>query len=386
MTYELNTASTTGDASGTDGAVTSRAYRLVKAGVVEETMLRHPVPEGHVVVEPTLGSICHADLRYFTGQRRPEAMARKLPMALIHEGIGTIVRDDSGRLKPGQRVVIVPSMPGYMLNGTSADECCPVCRDRLGDNYCAHGKFLASGTDGIAQDRLVVPAASAIPVPDDIPDEIAVLSELCSVSYHALSRAGDRLSRGKAAVFGDGPVGYLTAAMLHHVYGLGRDRLRAFGAMPEKLAEFGFAERSLVQEYDFGTGEGVDVAVECTGGRFSESAVNQAIELLNPGGVLILMGVTEERVPINTRDVLEKGITMIGSSRSSAADFIGVLEAMRDPACRATLARLLPDRPKTVSAVGHFVDAMNEAAAHREWKKTVLAFRWRDAGEIAQYP
>lgn len=53
----------------------------------------------------------------------------------------------------------------------------------------------------------------------------------------------------------------------------------------------------------------------------SESAVNQAIELLNPGGCLILMGVTEERVPINTRDVLEKGITLFGSSRSSAEDY-----------------------------------------------------------------
>ncbi|WP_238177943.1 alcohol dehydrogenase catalytic domain-containing protein [Paenibacillus contaminans] len=359
-----------------NNAVHSRAYRLVRAGVVEETMLEHPVPAGHVVVEPSLGSICHADLRYFTGQRRPEAMARKLPMALIHEGIGFVVQSGDSRLTPGQRVVIVPNLPGYLLEGKTAESCCPVCREGLGDNYCTRGRFLASGTDGIAQNRLVVPAACAVPVPDDIPDEIAVLSELCSVSYQALSKVGERLSRARAAVFGDGPVGFLTAAMLHHVYGLGGDRLQVFGAMPEKLNEFGFADRALVQNYDFGNSPGVDIAVECTGGRFSESAVNQAIELLNPGGILILMGVTEERVPINTRDVLEKGITLIGSSRSTSDDFIQVLQAMRSQECQATLRQLLPERYENVSAVEHFIEAMNEAASHREWKKKILSFQW----------
>jgi hypothetical protein len=29
-------------------------------------------------------------LRYYTGNRRPEALAKKLPMALFHEGIGIV--------------------------------------------------------------------------------------------------------------------------------------------------------------------------------------------------------------------------------------------------------------------------------------------------------
>lgn len=41
-----------------------QAYRLINAGVVEETILEHPVLKA--VIEPVLGSICHADLRYFT--------------------------------------------------------------------------------------------------------------------------------------------------------------------------------------------------------------------------------------------------------------------------------------------------------------------------------
>lgn len=45
---------------------------------------------------------------------------------------------------------------------------------------------------------------------------------------------------------------------------------------------------------------------ECCGGKFSESAINQAIDLIDRQGQLVLMGVTEELVGINTRDVLEK--------------------------------------------------------------------------------
>jgi ribitol-5-phosphate 2-dehydrogenase len=165
--------------------------------------------------------------------------------------------------------------------------------------------------------------------------------------------------------------------MLHHAAGLHSDRLLVFGAIPEKLDQFQFARRALVQEYDFASGERVDVAIECTGGRFSESAVNQAIDLLKPGGILLLMGVTEERVPINTRDILEKGITVIGSSRSTSKDFQGVIQLMKERSVQETLRRLLPDRRVPILNAADFSKAMEEAANHREWKKTLLEFQWQ---------
>ncbi|MCQ6557345.1 hypothetical protein NNL21_01400 [Paenibacillus mendelii] len=36
---------------------------------------------------------------------------------------------------------------------------------------------------------------------------------------------------------------------------------------------------------------------------------------------LVLIGVTEELGPINTRDVLKKSLALIGSSRSSIPDY-----------------------------------------------------------------
>ncbi|GIQ64485.1 ribitol-5-phosphate 2-dehydrogenase [Paenibacillus cisolokensis] len=361
---------------GVHPAVKSTAYRLMKPHQVVETEIEHRVPERHVVIEPTLGSICHADLRYFSGNRRPEALARKLPMALIHEGIGTVVDSRAPELRIGQRVAVVPNIPGYLIHGIAPEDCCPACRNGTGENYCQKGRFLGSGTDGIAQNRLVVPAECAIPIPDEVPGEIAVLVELCTVSYQALVHVKSKLDSARIAVFGDGPVGYLAAAVLRYVYGVGEERLHVFGAVPEKLAQFDFATTSLVQEYDFSAGDSYDIALECAGGRFSESAINQAIDVLSPCGHLILMGVSEERVPINTRDVLEKGITMRGSSRSSRADFHPVMAAMKDPAFQRTLGKLLPEKRTPVASAADFARAMEYAESHRGWHKVLLQFQW----------
>ncbi|WP_318509144.1 alcohol dehydrogenase catalytic domain-containing protein [Bacillus sp. T3] len=96
----------------TETAFQSRTFRLLSPGKVEEVILERKVHEGEVVVEPILGSICHADLRYYMGLRSPEVMAKKLPMALIHEGIGRVIDSKSDKVKVGQRVVIVPNIPG----------------------------------------------------------------------------------------------------------------------------------------------------------------------------------------------------------------------------------------------------------------------------------
>ena len=356
--------------------VQSRTLRLIRPKQIEEVLVERTIRNGFVAVEPTLASICHADLRYYGGLRKPEVLEKKLPMALLHEGIGKVADAGSSSHSPGQRVVIVPNLPGHLLHGIAPEQCCPACRNEIEDNYCYRSEFLGSGTDGIAQSRLVIPEPNAIPIPDSVPDEIAVLTELCSVSYRALRRVSRFMDRARIAVFGDGPVGYLTAAMLRHVYHVGPDRLTVFGAIEEKLKQFSFAATEMVQNYDFRSGGKVDIVLECTGGRFSENAINQGIDILKPGGHLILLGVSEDRVPINTRDVLEKGITIYGSSRSSAKDFHEVLKVMEEPSCQETLKKLIPDQHTVVETADDFARALESALNHRDWKKVILEFHW----------
>ncbi|MCL6445234.1 MAG: alcohol dehydrogenase catalytic domain-containing protein, partial [Alicyclobacillus sp.] len=345
--------------------VTSLTYELTRPRQICEIQKERLVHPGDIVVEPTLASICHADLRYYTGQRRPEALARKLPMALIHEGIGRVIQSASPKLDVGQRVAIVPNMPGYLLHRISPHECCDACRRGIGDNYCLRGQFLGSGTDGIAQSRLVLPAECTVPLPSTVPDEIAVLAELSSVAYHAIRHVRDKLSNYTVAVFGDGPVGYITAALLHHMFHVSRPALRVYGAIPERLAHFEFTEQALIHQCDFDREEKVDVVIECTGGQYSSSAINQGIQVLQRGGCLILMGVSEELVPVNTRDVLEKGLTLIGSSRSSTADFQAVVSAMTCSSYQETLRRLLPQQSRVIGSASDLAAALDEAVTHR---------------------
>lgn len=359
-------------------SVNSRTFRLFSPGVIGEATIQRPIQEEEVVVEPTIASVCHADLRYYKGTRRPEALAKKLPMALIHEGIGNIIISNTRDLQIGQRVVIVPNLPGHLVKKGHSEECSSCCEKSFIDNYSEKNEFLGSGYDGIAQNYLVLPSVCAIPIPNEIPDEIAVLAELCTVSYQAVSRVKNILEapNSTVAVFGDGPVGYLTAALVHHIYGIDASRLTVFGAIPEKLKHFTFAKCALVQDYDFKTSKKVDVVIECTGGKFSESAINQGINIIARGGSLLLMGVTEERVPINTRDVLEKGLTLVGSSRSSYHDYHAVLSAMKNKDYQNTLRAILPNEFIPVSNAGDFKKAMDVAAKHRSWHKVILDFKW----------
>ena len=65
----------------------------------------------HAIVRPTHLSICNADQRYYQGTRPEEVLKKKLPMALIHEGIGQVIYDPSGEFQVGDQVVMIPNLP-----------------------------------------------------------------------------------------------------------------------------------------------------------------------------------------------------------------------------------------------------------------------------------
>ena len=65
----------------------------------------------HILVRPTYLSICNADQRYYQGTRAEEVLKEKLPLALIHEGIGRVVYDPTGTFAVGDDVVMIPNLP-----------------------------------------------------------------------------------------------------------------------------------------------------------------------------------------------------------------------------------------------------------------------------------
>ena len=349
----------------------SKVYSLIEPYKIKEVIEERKIKEGWALVQSKMGSICHADLRYFTGSRAPEVLKEKLPMALIHEGIGEVYETNNKNLKKGDRVIIVPNIPGRIFNKQEENET---------DKYSREGQFMGSGYNGISQSIIAHPVENLIKIPNEIPDEIAVLGEMQSVSISAIREHENIFSDPnlEIAVIGDGPVGFFAAAYLKYKYGLPSKRLTVFGADENKLKAFDFTntDNSLTSDlskYD----STFDVIIEATGGKFAEDAINQAIDMLDFKGHLILMGVSEELVPVNTRDVLEKGLSIFGSSRSTVEDFKEFIELLKkSEKYSEILSRILPDTIRLVKNDKDFANTLLYAAETPHWNKIIMEFDW----------
>ena len=291
-------------------------YRLVAPRRFEVAFNDIDLNGEQIVVRPTHLSICHADQRYYQGSRPVEVLAKKLPMALIHEGIGDVVYDPLGEFKPGELVVMIPNTP------VEKDEI-------IGENYLRSSKFRASGFDGFMQDNVALDRDRVLRLPQDLDRSVAAFTEIVTISVQALRRFARFTHKRKnvVGIWGDGNLGYITAIFFHYMYP--ETKLLIFGTDKEKLATFSFADETYLV-WDVPEGVEVDHAFECVGGEASQKAVDQIIDLINPEGTISLLGVSEYAVPINTRMVLEKGLCLFGSSRSGREDFEKTVEMYQE--------------------------------------------------------
>lgn len=291
-------------------------YQLKKPRQFELVYKDITFDQEHVIVRPTHLSICNADQRYYQGKRPEEILKQKLPMALIHEAIGRIVYDPTKTFEVGDLVVMIPNLP---------------CEEDVivAENYLRSSKFRASGTDGFLQEYVETIPDRLVKLPEDINLTVAAFTEIVSVSFHAIDRfmktAHSR--RNAIGVWGDGNVGYITALLLKSMYP--EIKVYVMGVNESKLHDFTFADGTyLVNEIpkDFQ----MDHAFECVGGNGAHKAINQIIDFINPEGTIGILGVSEDFAPINTRMVLEKGLKIVGSSRSGREDFVNLVELYKE--------------------------------------------------------
>ena len=244
-----------------------------------------------VIVKPEYMSVCHADQRYYTGQRQREVMEKKLPMALIHESCGEVLYDPTDTFKTGERVVMIPNVPGAE-------------NTVIMENYASDASFLSSGTDGFMREYVSLPSDRLVSC-ENIPGKIAAVTEFISVAAHSIRRfkeASHRI-RGRIGVWGDGSLAFVTANLLKMEFP--QSRIVVVGKNPTKLSYFTFADETYIRDElrpDFQ----IDHAFECCGGDGSYYAIDDIIGHISPQGTVMLMGVSENKVAVNTRDVLEK--------------------------------------------------------------------------------
>lgn len=272
--------------------------------------------EDRIIIKPEYMAVCHADQRYYLGQRDHKILQKKLPMALIHECCGRVVYDPSGTYKNQEPVVMIPNAPKKMD---------PV----IYENYDRDSVFLSSGYDGFMREYIDLPVDRVVSV-KKVPLNLAAVCEFISVAVHAATRM-DRIAhecRDRIGIWGDGSLAFVVANVLKKLFP--KSRLTVIGRNPRKLTYFSFVDETYLADRLPENLE-IDHAFECCGGEGSYYAIDDIIHAIAPQGTVMLMGVSENKVAVNTRDVLEKGLTLVGSSRSGRVDFLKAVELLADP-------------------------------------------------------
>lgn len=283
--------------------------------------------KNQVIVKPEYLALCHADQRYYQGKRDAKVLRKKLPMALIHEGWGKVLFDPTGTFQVGDKVVMIPNIPGD-LNETEIYE-----------NYQKGSSFLSSGRDGFMRE-IVNLSPNRLVSFENIDEKIAAITEFVSVGMHATHRfdLAAHSHKERIGIWADGSLAFVVSNILRKMYP--KCEICVVGRNINKLNQFSFVDETYLVD-DIPENFTVDHAFECAGGEGSYYAIDDIIRYINPQGCVMLMGVSENKVPINTRDILEKGLTFIGCSRAGREDFERAVKFMQDTSIQRRLKSII---------------------------------------------
>lgn len=292
-----------------------RAARYYGPGDVRvEDVEPDTVGPNEVRVEVAACGICGSDLHEYVGgpitipvEAHP-ITGESIPITIGHEIGGTVVEAGAGAdVDVGTDVAVNP----IIWCGE-----CQYCQEGR-YHLCESGGFVGlSGRGGGFAESVVVPAETAVPVPETVPVEHAALVEPFTVGVHAVERSGLGLG-DSVAVFGSGPIGLtvVQAAV-------------AAGADPVYVSEPRETRRDLalecgatdvidpteidpVEHLREETGGGVDVAFEVAG---VEQSVRQAFTATRSGGTSTVVSLFEEDVRVPLLEVVVAERTVVGTA------------------------------------------------------------------------
>lgn len=232
--------------------------------------------------------VCGSDIHYYKDGKIGPGPA-VFPQVLGHELGATVVETGpgAGNLRRGQRVAVDP----LIWCGE-----CDQCRSNR-RNTCRRQKFLGNPGQlpGGLVEYLVMPAECCSPVPDSLSDDEVALVEPLSIAVYAVQMAQLRPG-ARVAVVGSGPIGLCTLLAVRaltdavvYATDLVDDRVAAARACGAVWAGNPGRENvaAALQRLE---PLGMDAVFECAG---EQDALDQGVELLKPGGALLVLGIPE---------------------------------------------------------------------------------------------
>jgi threonine dehydrogenase-like Zn-dependent dehydrogenase len=281
-----------------------RAFVITGPGRAEVADVPEPVAgPGEVVVDVRRAGVCGTDVEFYTGHMAylHDGNAR-YPVRIGHEWMGVVTE-----IGPGADA----SWLGRRVTGDTMLGCghCRLCRSGR-QHVCEDREEVGirRGRAGALAERIAVPASSLHALPDEVDDVLGALVEPAGnalrAAQAAVALAGDRHAE-RVLVVGPGTIGLLAAMF---VRAAGRD-VQLMGASQRSVDN----ARSLGFTASRGWGELPDVPFDAVIDAATDaSTAARGLDLVQPGGRLVLIGIASTPSTIDTRTLLLKDVTATG--------------------------------------------------------------------------
>lgn len=241
-----------------------------------------------VLLKLSYVGVCGSDVHYYL-RGNIGSQVVQYPFTVGHECSATVqaVGKSVTRVQPGDRIAVEPAMACGMC-----DQC--LCGR---PHTCRRLRFLGcpGQAEGCLAEYMVMPEACCIPVPPELSLEQAAFVEPLAIGLYAAKLAGP-LQHARIGILGAGPIGLsvlLTARQLGAQHAYVTDKLAprlAAAARSGATWTGNLDELDPVKAIAIAEPLLLDTVFECCG---QQSAVDQAMALLKPGGKLMLVGIPE---------------------------------------------------------------------------------------------
>lgn len=265
---------------------------MLLTGIRQMEMSEVPEPQitnpGQVKIKMLAVGVCGSDIHYYT-RGKIGTQVVEYPFAVGHEGAGIVteVGKNVSRVKPGDLVAIDPAMPCH--------ECDQCLAGR--QHTCRKLKFLGcpGQAEGCLSEYLLMPEESCFRLKNNLTAEYGAISEPLSIGVYSVRKSGG-LKNLKAAILGFGPIGMsvMLAAKVQHPSGIfisdKIDERLSIASREGASMVCNPLKQDIVKDIIDKEPPGMDVVFECCG---QQDAFGQAVDLLKPGGRLIVVGIPE---------------------------------------------------------------------------------------------
>jgi len=265
---------------------------MMLTGIRQMEMKNIPEPvlvkPNDVKIKMTVLGICGSDIHYYT-QGGIGSQKVKYPFTLGHEGAGVVVEVGQSvkKVKSGDTIAIEPAMPCW-----ECDQCL------AGRHHtCRKLRFLGcpGQAEGCLMEYIVMPEENCFPLTGKLTPDHGSISEPLAIGVYAVKKSGS-VKGLKIGILGYGPIGM---SVMLAAKAEGADSFYITDKIDPRLsiavkegASFTYnpLKENVVEKILQKANQGLDVVFECCG---KQEALDQAIEVLKPGGRLIVIGIPE---------------------------------------------------------------------------------------------